>query len=243
MRPVTVSRLLGNRRIVVGLGAVVAIAAAVYAIVGLHQSSGPPVANAAAQVLLDTNDSQVVAAGSEGVVTLPVRATLVADLMASDQLTTLVAREADIPASHLEVIDPSSMAGPAFLTPLVTKAAPFALDGTSPYVVSLMTDELMSDNPTQIITVETQAPDETRAKTLADAAISVLRSVFATQRAGQVSGFVVRTVLPPHRIVLPHRSRRVVYALVGAIVIFVFWYGATLLASGLARRVRRPQLA
>ncbi len=241
MRPVTIRRLLGDQRIGVGLGALVAVAATLFAMFVIPRSSGPPAANAVAQVLLDTTQSQLVTATSSGVVTLPTRATLVADLMASDQLRTVAAREAHIPSSELDILAPSSMATPAVLTPLVAKVEPLASAATTPYIVRLLTDQQTATSPTPVISIETQAPDKPGATTLANATIAALRSVFAPPRPGANTEFVVRTITPPRTVVIPHRSRRVVYAVVGGLVIFVCWYGATLLGAVAGKR-RRPQL-
>jgi hypothetical protein len=238
-------RLLDDQRIVVGLGVVVAVAAAAFAVVGLPRSSGPPAANAAAQVLLDTNRSQLITAASREAINLPMRATLVGDLVASDRLTGMVARDAHIPQSELTIIPPSSLEPPAVLSPLVTKAAPFAASATTPYVVLLNTNEgnVTQAFPMPIISIETQAPDLAAATTLVDAAISGLKSALAPQGGGRASPFVVRTVSPARMIVIPHKSRRAVYAVVGGLVIFMLWYGAAMLGGGIARRLRPAQLA
>jgi hypothetical protein len=243
MGPVTIRRLLGDQRIGVGLGALVAVAATLFAMFVIPRSSGPPAANAVAQVLLDTTQSQLVTATSSGVVTLPTRATLVGDLMASDQLRAGAARDAHIASSDLAIFAPSSMATPAVMTPLVANVAPLTSAAATPYVVRLLTDQQTATSPTPVISIETQAPDEASARTLADATISALRSVFVPPRRGANPDFVVRMIMPPRTLVVPHRSRRGVYAVVGGVVIFVCWYGATLLGSGIGRKRRRTQLA
>ena len=243
MGRVTIRRLLGDQRIVVGVGALVAVAATLFAMFVMPRSSGPPAANAVAQVLLDTSQSQLVTATSSGVVTLPTRATLVGDLMASDRLRAVAAREAHIPSSELGIVPPSAIATPAVMTPLVAKVEPLTSAAATPFIVILLTDQQTATSPTPVISIETQAPDEAGARTLADATISALRSVFVPRPPGANPDFVVRTLMPPRTLVVPRRSRRGVYAVVGGLMIFAFWYGATLLGSALARKRRRTQLA
>ena len=244
MKRLTIVRLPGDRRFVVGLGAAAAIAVAVYAVAGAHQGSGATTAHASARVLIDTTESQLVNAGSEAIIALPLRANLVADELATNQMRVVLARGAGVPPRQLDVLAPASTATPAFLTPLVNKLAPMASAATAPYVVSLYTDgETSPAMPTPVILIETQAPDPRHANTLARATIGMLTSIVAPQQAGEPADFVVRTITAPHRVTLQTKPRRVAYGIVGAIMLFVLWCVGTSLATSISRRLRRGRVA
>jgi hypothetical protein len=238
-------KVLDDQRIVVGLGLLVAVAAGAFVIVGLPKNAGYPAANAAAQVLLDTKDSQLVTAASQEAINLPMRASLLGDLLATEQGTSLLARDAHIAPNELTVVPPTGLDPPAFQSPLEVKAAPFSAAATTPYVVLLSSNLLTAaqDDPTPVILIQTQAPNLAGATTLVDAATSAMNSILAAQASAHGSPFVVRTVTAAHMVVIPRRSRRPVYAVIGGLVIFLLWYGAAALASGVARRMQRPQLA
>jgi len=238
-------RLFDDQRIVVGLGLLVAVAAGAFVIVGLPKKAGYPAANASGQVLLDTTDSQLVTAASQEAINLPMRASLLGDFLATAQGTSLLARDAHIAPSELTVVSPTALDPPAFQSPLEVKAAPFSAAATTPYVVLLSSNLLtaVQDDPTPVLLIQTQAPDLAGATALVDAATSAMNSILASAGSAHGSPFVVRTVTPAHMIVIPKRSRRPVYAVIGGLVIFLLWYGAATVGSGVARRMRRPQLA
>jgi len=239
-------RLPGDQRLVFGLGVIAAVAAAAFVIVGLPKHPAAPAANAEAQVLLDTNHSQLVTSASEEVVNLPLRATLVSDLVASEEGSSVVARDAHIAPSALTVIGPSSTEPAPVLTPMVVNASLFATAASTPYVVLLNITGLESvgdSGPLPIITIGTQAPDQAAASRLADAAISALQSNFGSQSAGQPNDFVVRPLSPARIVVIPQSSKRPMYAVAGALVVFVLWYLAAYLVPRIASRRRRPQPA
>jgi uncharacterized protein involved in exopolysaccharide biosynthesis len=237
MELVAILSVLWARRLVVALGAVVAIAAATFAIRGISPGATTAPWVASARVLIDTADSQLVNVAPKGVGTLPTRALLIADFMASDPLKSLVANDAGVPANRLDVLVPSSRA-PEVLTPLVTKAAKFATAAPDPYVLSLY-----ADGQSSIIAIEATAPDATRASTLAGAAIGVLKSSVSSQQAGGAQGLTVTALAPPRAApVVGHSSRRVL-AVIGSLVAFVLWCAAIVLVSGIVARARPAQPA
>lgn len=245
MKRTTILGLLGNRGVMIGLGAVVIVAVGFYAIRGMSRSSGPHSASVAAQVLLDTTDSQLVTAGSGAVMTLPMRATLIADRMASEQMRAMIANAAHVPAGQLDVLPPVSTAAPAYSSLLTTKVAPLGAVTTAPYVVSLYTGQQQPPaTPTPVISVVTEAPDATGATTLANATASALKSSVAPDRSGRPTGFVIRTVTTQHAVVIPSHSRRRIYAVVGLLGMFIVWCGLSVMVARFAdRRVHTAQLA
>lgn len=239
-------RLLGDQRIVLRLGVVAAFAAAAFVIFGLPKHASAPAANAEAQVLLDTNHSQLVTSASEEVVNLPLRATLISDLVASEEGSSVVARDAGIAPSELTVIGPSSTEPAPYVTPMVANAALFATAATTPYVALLNItglDNVGESAPIPIISIDTQAPNQAAASRLADAAISALKSAFGSQSVGQPNAFVVRPLSPARIVVIPQRSKRPMYAVVGGLLVFILWYSAAYLVPRIASRRRRPQPA
>ncbi len=237
MELVAIVSVLWARRLVVGLGAVVAIGAGTFAIRAISPGATTAPWVASARVLIDTTDSQLVTVAPKGVGTLPMRALLIADVIASDPLKSLLANNAGVPANQPDVLGPSSRA-PEVLTPLVTKAAKFAAAAPDPYVLSLY-----ADGQSSIIAIEATAPDAARAATLAGAAINVLKASVSSQHAGASEGLTVTALAPPHTAaVVGHSSRRVL-ALIASLVAFALWCAAIVLVSGIAGRVRRAQPA
>jgi hypothetical protein len=225
---------LWARRFMVGLGLVASLAIAALGIRGAPPATITWVASA--RVLIDTSDSQLVNVLPLAVETLPLRAELAADAVATDRLKAQVARDVGIRADELDIIAPAAWAEPPVSDELVSQAVKFAGQTRAPYVVSLYADGL-----SPIVSIGANAPDARRATMLANATIAVLKASIAPPVGSR--GFVTETVTAPHAAALVHRSRHALFALVGAIAVFVLWCTAVLLASGLRRRVRGAQPA
>lgn len=257
MELIGIFSLLWARRLVMGLGLVVAVAAGLLALRVTSPGPGAPTWVASTGVLIDTADSQLVNVDPPGVDVLPTRAYLLADLMASNPLEAQVAREAGIPASQLEVLGPSSRAGPPVLTPLETETAKFADLAHGRYVLNLY-----ADGESSLISIDAQAPDAARATTLAGAAISVLKSSLspsqsspapsqsspaaksaAGRQATPAQSYVVTTLGPTRATQAIGPSGRRLVAAIGSLVVFALWCAGIVLFSGLARRMRLAQPA
>ena len=104
--------LISARRMLLAAGVPLAIVVAVAA--NSYLSSGPADTSrtASARVLVDTADSQLVNAAPRGADTLPMRALLLANLMASHEGKALVASDAGLRSSELVVFDPLADALP-----------------------------------------------------------------------------------------------------------------------------------
>jgi hypothetical protein len=229
--------LLWARRIVVGLGAFLAIAAGV--LVAQRASPAPaPRAAVSAEVLLDTRSSQLAAAVPAEVDTLPTRAFLLGELMTTDRFRTLVANQAGVPATQVDVLGPPSAAVPPVQTPSVLQASTFSTISKAPYVLSLTAD---GQSPT--ISIEADAPNAAAASRLATAGIRVMQSAVASEQTGYPQPFVVETVSPPQPKALVVHSRRPVEAVVGALAIFILCCAGIVLHAGVTRGRRRPQPA
>jgi hypothetical protein len=236
MELVEVTRLLWGRRIIVGIGLVLAV------VVGLLAGRGsahaaPSTGLGTVQLLFDTSDSQLAEAAPLGADTLPMRAALLADTLATDTGRAAVARAVGVPMQQLAILGPSTRALPPVETPLVTQSAVAAV-AKQPYVVDVFADEV-----TPIISIEAHAPDAERARSLAGAAAAGLRSLSVADDPSQSHGFVLDTVTPLRAKALAgpgrHRSMMMV---AGAIATFALWCcGVVLLAAVSRRRRVRPR--
>ena len=235
MELVGVFKMLWARRLLVGVGAVVAIAVGMLAIRALSAHSAATWA-ASSRVLVDTTNSQLASAVPAGVDTLPMRAFVIASLMATEKRRTLIAREAGLQKNKLDVLGPSSRAAPEVLTPLVTKTAPFGAAAPDPYVLSLY-----ADGETPIISIEANAPDAAHAARLASAGVITLNAFLASQQAGERHVFVIRTLGSLRTTVVPSHAGRRLLAVIGALFIFIVWCAGIIVASGIARALRRPR--
>jgi hypothetical protein len=172
-------RALWQRRALLGLVSVLAVAAGV----GIMMSSGTTkVGTAHAMALVDTPNSQVVDLGgaaddtSAGIVTLSNRATLLTGLMTSSPLTEEIAARAGI--SPKTLIAQSAVTQATTGSSATGTAAPVGasqLSGLSPLAnVLSATVPTLSTGQVPIITVDTQSPTAEGAAKLADSSIAVL---------------------------------------------------------------------
>lgn len=243
MELASVFRLLWARRILAGLGIVVALAAGVLAghkAQARSAAAGGTVSTLA--LMLDTSDSQLIAAAPAGAWTLPHRASLLADAVASDAAVRATARRAGVPAKDLAVLGPAARRLPAVDSPLVSQVYRLASTWAAPYTVNVF-----ADNVTPIIKVQAQAPTPARAARLARAAGDTLRSTLVLDDGRDKGGFVLDTVAPLRTKHLPVKSSHASLMMVaGALATFVFWCAGIVLAVSLGRRVlalRRPRPA
>ena len=187
---------------------------------------------ATARVLLDTADSQLVNAAPRAADTLPMRALLLADLMASDEGHALVARDAGLRPKELAVFDPSAETLPAVRTPLLTRAAALPLTAGVPNVLNVHAD---TDAPT--IAIEAHAPGAGQAHALADAAVAGLKSLIDAHGDHGQGRLTLEPVTPPR--VLPAASAGGrVPAFVPAVVILALWCAGVLAATSPSRETQ-----
>ena len=237
MELVAILRLLWARRILVGVGAVLATAACAAAVAGPVATSLRPSALgiATARLFLDTPSSQLVRAAPKAVDTLPMRATLLADLLASEPIRARIAHRSGVPREALDVLGPSSRVEPGMPTPLATAAA--AAEGArGAYQLRVYA---APDAPT--IAIDAQAPTARAAAALVQSATTALRSLLPA--GGRSDAFVLRTLAAPHAKQVPTDSRRRLVALFGALALFPLWCGGLVIAAGLAGRARARRRA
>lgn len=227
-------RLLWDRRMLVAIGIVLAVAVGLLA--GRHRAATGSSALGSTRMVLDTADSQLVEAAPNGATTLSIRAELLADALSTDKGTARVAQAAGVPVGQLAVLGPAATTSvPQVSTPLVTAITSVATAPRSPYVV-----DLLADGMTPIISVAAYAPDRSRARKLAAAAAGALQSLLVEEDGSGTHGFALRTFVPVQTKQMPTASshRRILMA-GGAIFVFAFWCACVVLGTGVVRRARR----
>src|SRR4051794_124588 len=216
MELLAILRILWDRRVIVGLGGIVAVA------VGRRAGQGaaaPPRAVGSMSMMLDTTDSQLVEAAAYGTDQLPKRAALLADGLTSDSATATIAREAGVPDGQLAVLGPSARQIPQVDTPLVSDVYAVASTASTPYVVNVLADQI-----TPIVKIDAQAPNGQKATRLIQASRSVLRSLLLRDDGEHSHGFVLDTVVPLRTKPAPAASshRRLMMA-GAAVAVFGTW--------------------
>jgi hypothetical protein len=242
MEFVTILRELWRRRSLVALGGLLAICIGI--MTGYRVSSVPPklesrqyhVGLASARVLIDTPDSQVIDLDPKGADALSTRANLLANLMATGPVKTVIARQAGVSVNKLNAIAPSMSADPTVTTPLTQRAAASAKSPDA-YVLTIRAGETLP-----IIAIEAQAPTAEKAARLANAATVGLRtylnSVAATQNIPDARRFVVTSLGPAQSADVVRGPRRL-FAIVAFVLVLGFTCTAIILMSGLARGWRQ----
>ncbi len=179
-----VMRELWPRRILIALGAVLAIGLGLKVAGGAEDGSGI----ARTSVLLDTPDPQLLDPTPPGVKSLAWRATLLAEVLGAEPAHGRIARDAGIPAAQLAVVEPK-LNVPTVPASLPRAAAEAAAVTPEPYVLIVRTDGVLP-----LISIKTTAPDREGAVRLAEAATGSLRATAALGDAPKVSRFVVNRV-------------------------------------------------
>lgn len=235
MELVNILSVLLRHRLLVGAGACLGALIGLFALYSVSLSPPGLVSRqqtagvAATRVLVDAPHSVSVNAESEQADTLPIRAILLADLMAADRARVAIARAAGVPVRDLLVTGPAVGPPPA-VTPLAGRAAVAAATTSQPFSLRLTTDGQLP-----IIWIDASAPDAPRAQRLADAAAETLTEVAAGRAVPFPSGVVIEQLEPARSAPIVTGPRKA-FALVASVVVFTLWCCALVLASSLRRR-------
>lgn len=199
------------------------------------QSRQYDVGQATIHVLVDTPSSQVAdldpPIGTDALIS---RASLFANLMATDAVQARVAQQAGIPVARLSVLAPSTTS-PLIPTPLATQAGTTGAPST-PYLLSVRSDETLP-----LITMDATAPTAADAARLANGAFVALHEQVdhvADQQNIPAKRRPVLSALGGAAAGDVGRGPRMLYALVGSIVVFVVGCAAVVIGDGLQRRWR-----
>ena len=205
-------RVLWRRRVLVGLGLLISIAAAAK----VAGERGDTFAVAQARVLVDTPRSQLIDAHPALVETMPGRAGVLAKLLETGSGRQLLADRIGIAVSELAVVD-SQLLVPTVPASLPRAAAEAAARVTEPYVLTVRTDAFVP-----LISIKTQAPEPNAAAALARAAVDFLRASAPTAEASGTAKFAVQPVAPVKARVLGSGGSSKMAA-AAALVLFGLW--------------------
>jgi hypothetical protein len=233
-------RLLWSRRILVALGAVLAVCAMALVFVGpVAPRGGSSVVGVASERwLIDTPDSQLVYANPKAANTLAMRATLLADLLASDKVKAQIVRGAGLKPDQVEILGPSQHIEPVTETPLVTQALVAAAAPKAPYRLSIY-----SDGSTPLIAADAQAADAKSARALVESARKALEGMLPQHSGGSRSGVVLEQLAAPEPKEMATHSRARLIMFAAALLVFPLWCAALIMGSGLAERLRASRQA
>jgi hypothetical protein len=218
-------RVLWRRRIVVVVGALLAIAAAV---VGIQRGAAAPTASSLTKVLIDTPKSLVADAQARGAGTIYTRARLVGGLIADGDAKAAVARRVRLQPSELAIMGPGAAAPPDVLTPLAEQAITVA-KVTQPYIVSV---EVAPNLP--IISIDAKAPDRDQAVKLDRAAVDTLSSVARVAPGGGSSVAIEQLGRPLITTKAPGGGKA--KAVGGALALFILWCLGCVVLDRVVRR-------
>jgi len=244
MESIIILRELWRLRLLVILGALLAVMCAVLVSYRVSlpslklESRQYHVGIASARMLIDTPASQVVDLNPKGADTLNARASLLANLMVSAPVKSIIARDAGVPADRLIAIAPTApgSGGPTVPTTLSQKASE-ASKTPGAYLLTLQSDETLP-----IVSIDAQAPTAAAAARLANAATTglrdYLRSVAGAQNLPATRQIVV-SGLGGAQAADQVRGPRKLFAIAAFVFVFGFACFAIIMISGIARGWRR----
>lgn len=224
---VALLRVLWRRRVLVAIGALIAIALGALA---LRQQPPPPSSSSHTEVFIDTPQSLVASARAPGSRTIYPRARLVAALLADDEAKAEIAHRAGLEPSELAVAGPGAAAEPLAITPLAEQAVEVAKP-LAPYLVSV---EVTPGLP--IVSVDAHAPTRDAAVALGEAAVAVLPEVAHASPGGGNSVSVHRLGRAVVTTTAPGAGKT---KLVAAFLFFCVWCLACIAFDRIARARRR----
>ena len=166
MEVLAILRVLWRRRLLAGVGALAAVAAALTAGAGGATTGG----FAKTSAMLDTTRSQLVNPAPRGAESLPWRASLLAQRLGTRSIKERIAREARIPVRQLTVVD-TELTVPTVAASLPRTAEEGAAVVHEPYLLTVSTDGVLP-----VISIEATAPDRDGAARLTEAAVGGLEA-------------------------------------------------------------------
>jgi hypothetical protein len=244
MESIIILRELWRLRLLVILGALLALFCAVLVSYRVSlpsmklESRQYQVGVASARMLIDTPASQVVDLNPKGADTLNSRASLLANLMVSTPVKSIIARDAGVAPDRLVAIAPTApgSGGPSVPTTLSQKAAE-ASKTPGAYLLTLQSDETLP-----IISIDAQAPTAAAAARLANAATTGLRDYLRSVAGAQnlpAGRQIVVSGLGPAQAADQVRGPRKLFAIAAFVFVFGFACFAIIMITGIARGWRR----
>jgi hypothetical protein len=240
MEIVSILRVLRRHRLLVALG--VALTVFLALTMSYRVSLVPPSLGSKQQTSGVASARVIVAARSQPAFdleshitdTLGTRATLLADLLSSDEVRARIARGAGLQPSQLAVMTP--VWGP----PTIDVALPVAATDAAglihePYMLSVT-----SEGNIPIISLTTTGPDALRAAKVANAGVAAITGLIAGRSLGRPD-IVVQRLGPARARTLVSGPKKAM-AIGAALVVFAVWCTAIVFLSwftGRRRRLRR----
>jgi hypothetical protein len=162
--------------------------------------------------------------------TLPNRAVMLSDLMATDRSRASIARRAGVDAADLAILGPASGA-PEIGVPIAVESTAAASLAYEPYVVNITTEAQVP-----IITVRGSASDSATAAKLVDATRAEMEKTIASDSGAQKVIGAERLGPVAQRTVRDAPAMPLGIAV--AMLVFGFWACGVVIAIGLLRRLR-----
>jgi hypothetical protein len=167
--------------------------------------------------------------------TMPNRAAMLADLLATDELRSDIARRAGIAPKDLVVFGPSA-AGPVLPVPIGVEATTAAQGAGAPDVVYLTT----SDQPA-LINVRATAPNVAQAAKLVDAVRGSISGYLEARATSKIH--VSSAPLGPVQVALLVNEPPKFLGLAAAMMVFILWCGGLIVVFALLPRLVRTRAA
>jgi hypothetical protein len=235
MEFLTIFGVLARHRLLVTLGAVLALLVALLVAgmlpFGPGSKPGAPSGIAQARMIVDHRKT-VVADAAQNADTVGTQAALLADVMAGDAERDAIARRAGIPAAQvgMQRLQLEQLVAPGQLAERAAKASATA---ALPYVVNVW-----AASPLPVLTIDVVAPSGADAARVARVTRDVLQAVVAFRAPALGRGLVVKPLGDVRSAELPGSTPPRIIAPAAAVVFFVFWLCAIVIASGLRRAWR-----
>ncbi len=235
MESVSILRALSRRPLLLGLGALLAVAVGLLAAYQVSllppgvQGKATTAGFAQQRVLVDTPTSLVADAKAKGASAIVIRAAVLADLISSDGVRAEIAREVGVAPGAVGTIS-STVASPQTESPLAKQVLEVTRP-VEPYVISV---GLEAGQP--ILSIQTVAPDPHAAARLISATTTAL--VRAGRGAAPARGPVRVERLGSAQVGARQAGGSKKKAALAASAIFILWCVALAAADGIAHRRR-----
>jgi hypothetical protein len=222
-------RWLRRHPIAVGLGVLIAAAAAFMSVQGPSHTF----ATASQRLVLDTPKSQLLNADPLGADTLTWRAAVLSEMTATRPLKDRITRDMGVPSRSLGVTS-MNLTDPAVESALTVAAQEAEAEAGARYLVAVSFDERFP-----LITVATRAPDRHAAARLAAVTTAALSTATtAPPGTGAPQGLVVESIGQPRTKTVVDGPHRLTAIVVFAVLLSVWCVGIALLSR--VRNVLAP---
>jgi hypothetical protein len=222
--------VLGRYRVLVAIGALVTVLAAVAAMGVQHKVE--VTGSAESRVLIDTPRSLRVDLRPQSE-TVGAQATLIADLLSSDEQAAAIARAVGVSPDKVAVRI-VSLATNTIPSPLAQRASEAAATAPQPYVLTV----LAGDFDVPIITLTATGPTVRAAARLAEAGTSAVAVLTQTRAPSPKRALKSEPLGPVRTQEVVSAGRGKIIFVGGAIVLFVVWCCAIVVGAGVIRAWR-----